>query len=141
MTLTIAVVVALTGVMQMVPRWQTADVPLPSADATPEDVVRAYLQAIDVHDCDTAQDLTAPAFASTTETMCHDAASLEITDLTPLPAFSSPLGAAVSAGFDVDWRLLTDDRSIPEGGFTWTYYLTRAGGTHDRWLIDDAGNG
>ncbi|MGF0115327.1 hypothetical protein ACQFYA_03235 [Promicromonospora sp. Marseille-Q5078] len=131
-TVAVVAVVAVTGVVQIFPLPRTADVAAPPADATAEEVVRAYLTAVDAHDCNTAQELTTPSFAPTTESMCHDAASLEVTDLETVGT------GAVHAGFDVDWRFFADDGSIPEGGFGWTYYLTR---DSDGWRIEDAGNG
>jgi len=133
-TLAILVVVVVTTVMQFFPLPRTADAAVPPADSTAEDVVRAYLTAIDVHDCATAEELTAPSFAHTTETMCHDAANLEITDLEAVGT------GAVNAGLDVDWRVFAEDPSIPEGGFWWTYYLTRDNADGE-WRIADAGNG
>ncbi|MFE5338064.1 hypothetical protein ACFQ8E_19295 [Isoptericola sp. NPDC056573] len=130
--LAFVVVVVGFGVAQILPLPRTAEVAAPPADATAEDVVRAYLDAIDAHDCGTAQDLTAPSFATTTESMCHDAASLTVTGLETVGT------GQVNAGFDVDWRLFAEDGSIPEGGFGWTYYLTQG---DDGWLIEDAGNG
>ncbi|MFD6176971.1 MULTISPECIES: hypothetical protein [unclassified Isoptericola] len=131
-TLAVVAVVVVTGVAQIFPLARTADVAVPPPDATAEDVVRAYLTALDAHDCATAQALTAPEFATTTESMCHDVSSLEITDLETVGT------GAVNAGFDVDWRFFADDTSIPEGGFGWTYYLTR---DPEGWRIEDAGNG
>ncbi|MFE6968674.1 hypothetical protein [Isoptericola sp. NPDC057653] len=132
MTLAVVAAVVVTGMAQVFPLPRTADVAVPPPEATAEDVVRAYLTAVDAHDCATAQELTALPFATTTETMCHDAASLEITDLETVGT------GAVNAGFDVDWRFFADDGSIPEGGYWWTYFLTRDA---DGWRITDAGNG
>ncbi|MEL7977325.1 hypothetical protein AAG589_15795 [Isoptericola sp. F-RaC21] len=131
-TLALVVVVVAFGVAQILPPPRTADVVAPPADATAEEVVRAYLEAIDAHDCGTARELSGASFAGTTETMCHDAASLTVTDLATVGT------GAVSTSFDVDWRLFAEDASIPEGGFGWTYFLTRG---DDGWRIEDAGNG
>ncbi len=129
--LAFVVAVVVFGVAQTVPLPRTADVAVPPADATAEDVVRAYLEAIDAHDCGTAQELSAPSYTST-EVVCHDAASLTITRLETVGR------GAVNADFDVDWRLFAEDASIPEDGWGWTYYLDRG---EDGWRIEDAGAG
>ncbi|MEU2201831.1 hypothetical protein [Isoptericola sp. NPDC019482] len=130
--LAFVVVVVALGVAQILPLPRTADVAVPPADTTAEEVVRAHLEAIDAHDCGTALELAAPSFATTTESMCRDAASLTTTDLQTVGT------GQVFADFDVDWRFLAEDVSIPEGGFGWTYYLDRGA---DGWRIEDAGNG
>lgn len=131
-TLAVTAVVVVVGVAQIFPLPRTADIAVPPADATAEEVVRAYLEAVDAHDCGTALELTAPSFAATTESMCRDAASLTITGLVTVGT------GAVHASFDVDWRLFAEDVSIPEGGFGWAYSLDRG---EDGWRIEDAGNG
>jgi hypothetical protein len=130
--LAVGAVIVVVGVAQMFTLPRTADVAVPHADATAEEVVRAYLKAIDVHDCDTAQDLTAPSFAAVTESMCHDAASLTTTGLETVGT------GAVHASFDLDRRMLAQDVTIPEDGWGWTYSLTRG---PEGWRISDAGNG
>lgn len=130
--LAFVVAVIAFGVAQILPLPRTADVAAPPADATAEDVVRAYLEAIDAHDCGTAQELSAPSYTSTTEVVCHDAASLTIIGLEAVGA------GAVNADFDVDWRLFAEDRSIPEDGWGWTYYLDRG---EEGWRIVEAGAG
>lgn len=132
MAIAAVTVVAVVGMAQLYPLPRTADVLSPPADATAEEVVRAYLEAIDAHDCDTAQDLTAPSFAAVTESMCHDAASLTTTELQTVGT------GAVHASFDIDRRLFAEDVSVPEDGWGWTYYLTRG---PEGWRVSDAGNG
>ncbi|MFV0284979.1 MAG: hypothetical protein ACK5IM_01160 [Demequina sp.] len=128
--------------------WGSTDVPLPDATAEPVEVVTSYVAALDAHDCDTAVALAAPSFADTARDWCRNVAGLNNVEIgAPLdedPGWSG-LSAdtevvSVTVDFDLDWRPLRADGSLPEGPTTWGYRLTRAS-VDEPWRIVDNGVG
>lgn len=117
----------------LLPPRQTADVAVPPPDAAPEQVVAAYLEALDAHDCDTAEALTAADSGDQARSWCEDVASLtdvEIGDHVEESPEHSGYGAPaevanVPVSFDLSWRLLHDDGSMDEGATAWGYLLVR----------------
>jgi hypothetical protein len=124
-------------------------VALPPADASPQDVVRAYVAALNAHDLDTAKRMLtarrAAVVASTQDGWFTNLVS--ITDLTvadPVPRAAADLSRQ-------DYREVTylpveftlrqrHAESMPDGHTGWGFTLVRNSDT-ERWLIDDEGVG
>lgn len=128
--------------------WQSEDVAVPADDASPEQVVTAYLAALDGHDCDTAEALVTSDASFGAASWCHDVAHLTDVEVrertTEDPALSGRPApeevADVSVSFDLDWRPFHDDVSMEEGPTAWGYLLVRE--TPDApWRIFDEGLG
>lgn len=130
----------------LLPPRQTAEVAEPGHGATPEQVVAAYLEALNAHDCDTAAALTTGQDVA--RAWCGDVAELgdvEIGDhAVESPAWSGrPAGTEVvrvPVSFELDWRLLHSDGSMDEGPTDWGFLLTRAA-PDAPWRIFDQGVG
>ncbi len=127
---------------------QTADVAVPPDDATPEQVVAAFLDALDARDCDTAAALWATETADGGEpSWCGDVApldSIEIQDHSlesPADSGHDPGDqvAWVDVTFTLDWRAFGSDGSMPEGANDWGYLLVRSS-PDDPWRITDQGH-
>ncbi|QCX26743.1 hypothetical protein [Nocardioides jishulii] len=126
---------------------QDREVALPADDATPGEVVAAYLDALDAGDCDTAVALR-EAGTSQDSTWCADVASLSN------PAIESPRSedpawsgrpatdevVSVPVRFDLEMRALRGDGSLGDGSMTWGYRLTRSS-DDGPWRIFDQGHG
>ena len=128
--------VVVVSAAALLPPRQTADVSVPPADATPEQVVRAYLEAVSAHDCETASALSAGG--GTADHLCSATRSLEIIEVVPAPQLSDPTTAAVNTDFEVAWRPFAEGGDVPEDGWGWTYYLALG---PEGWRIVDAGAG
>jgi hypothetical protein len=131
----------------LLPPRQSAEVAVPSADASPEQVVAAYLAALNAHDCDTAAALVVEN---------HDSARSWCTNVSGLtsikvgehaverPEYSGHSASqevvAVPVTFDLNWRAFHSDGSMPEGPTTWGYLLVRDS-AHPSWRIFDQGVG
>ncbi len=135
------------GALLLPPR-QTGDVAVPPGDATPEQVVAAYLDALNAHDCDTAEALTTAGAGDQATSWCEDVARLTDLDVgdhhlePPEHSGRSALDevANVPVTFDLSWRLLHDDGSMDEGATTWSYLLVRDADSSP-WRIVDQGMG
>ena len=142
--LVVAAIGAGAGIYLLGPPRQTSDVPVPPDAATPVQVVRAYLAALNAHDCDTAKALSTAEARELTASWCHDVSHLGNVHLeqprSPGPARSGSQGVEVIADFDLDWRLFHNDRSMSEGGTTWGYSLRRSSPTAP-WRVYDQGTG
>ncbi|MFD6176973.1 MULTISPECIES: hypothetical protein [unclassified Isoptericola] len=137
MTLALVVLLAAgatVGALWLAPPRQTAEVTVPPADAAPEQVVRAYLEAVAAHDCDTAAALTAGGATD----FCDDTRSLEILEVVPAPHLSDGDLSAVNTDFEATWRPFSGVVDVPEEGWGWTYYLAHG---PEGWRIVDAGTG
>ncbi len=127
----------------LLPSRQTEDVAVPAADATPEQVVTAYLEALSAHDCDTAEALIGQGTTDVATTWCEDVdrlSGIEVDDHVMKPADGSGAKqvANVAVRFDLDWRRFHNDGSMDEGDTVWGYRLVRdtAGSP---WRIVDQG--
>ena len=128
--------------------WGYGAVAMPPDAAAPPEVVATYLAALDAHDCDTAVALATESFASTAREWCDDVASLgdrevgEAVNEDPawggLPAGTEVVSVPVT--FDLDWRWLRSDGSMPEGATAWGYRLSRTS-PEAPWRIVDNGVG
>ena len=140
-------VCAAAGYLVLGPR-QSAEVAVPPADATPEQVVTAYLKSLDAHDCETAEAVMTDDARGIATGWCHEVAGLSDAhvgghSLVP-PKYSGrepgEQVADVAVTFDLDWRLFHNDPSLPEGTTTWGYELVRS--TPDApWRIFSEGTG
>lgn len=129
------------------PPRQTASVPVPSRDASPEEVVEAYVRALDAHDCDTAYALV-DGDTDGAEAWCRRVASLDGLEVSAAedeePAWSGRDAdeqvVRVVVEFDLTYRPLRSDGSMDQGRTTWGYLLVR-GSQDDPWRIFSQGNG
>jgi hypothetical protein len=121
---------------------QTTDIAVPPLDATPEQVVTAYVDALNAHDCETAESLMANGAEDDAAVWCKNLGSLtdlDITDVTEAPK-ASRHSSGVSVTFNVKWRLFHNDGSMDEGATAWDYYLVR-GSASSPWRISNQGAG
>jgi hypothetical protein len=131
----VVVVITLCAIVAnvLLPPRQSEDVAVPAQDATPEQVVATYLDALNAHDCDTAEAVWTGEERDSTASWCDDVASLTNIDIgdpgkeRPRRSGQSTSEEAVGVGvtFDLDWRLFHDDGSMPEGDTVWGYLLVR----------------
>ncbi|WP_262848769.1 DUF4829 domain-containing protein [Mumia quercus] len=125
---------------------QTREVAIPPDDATPEQVVAAYVDALDAHDCDTASALRTRDSSESALSWCESVASLEEIEVgvhfpesrgyTEAEPREELVGVGVT--FNLQWRPFRDDGWIEEGRTTWGYTLAREAETHP-WRIVDEG--
>lgn len=140
--------VAATVAYLLLPPRKTADVAVPAPDATPEQVVTAYLDALNAHDCDAAQAVTTGGARDSAKSWCQDVTGLTDVDVrdhfAERPRWSghSPSAevANVPVTFDLDWRPFHSDGSMDEGATTWGYLLVRQS-AGSPWRIFDQGTG
>lgn len=141
------VAAALFAYLWLPPR-QTDEVAVPADDATPEQVVRAYVAALNAHDCETAEAVSAEEFDETAASWCHRVSALgslevgepssERPEWSGLPADRKVMGVPVT--FDLDWRPWRGDGSMPEEETTWGFRLVRSSDT-EPWRIFSQGVG
>ena len=125
------VVVAATVAYLLLPPRQTSDVAVPASNATPEQVVTAYLDALNAHDCDTAEAVMTEGAKNRAKSWCEDVARLTDVDvrdhLTERLKWSgrspSEEVSNVPVTFDLSWRLFHNDGSMDEGATTWGHLL------------------
>jgi hypothetical protein len=127
---------------------QTEDVATPEADATPEQVVRLYIDALNAHHCDTAEAVATAAFKSVADGWCEDIAHLRHVQVhkhvmenpkwSGFPAGGHEQVANVVVCFDVDWRLFHSDGTLDQGPNGWGHGLIRAS-PDQPWRILDQG--
>ena len=102
---------------------------MPAADASPQLVVRTYLAALDVHDCDTADALWTGRNREEAALWCDNVADISHVR-TSAPAAGAAghlrLDTYVPTNFDLNWRLFHDDGSMEQGPTSWGYDLQRA---------------
>lgn len=112
---------------------------MPSAHASPQDVVRAYSAAVHAGDCDTAVALLTTSHQSWCGSV--DITALKVTKTTQEPK-------ATETGSDgpliervwVDLTSQGGDVSLPDGDHEWSYLLDRTG-PDGAWRIYDQGMG
>jgi hypothetical protein len=122
------------------PPRQSRDVSMPSADATPEEVVGVYLDALDAHDCDTAADVVVADRAEGMVSCDSVEALSEISVRERFDHYTRPSSPGtevtyVSVRFDLDWRRFHGDGSMPEGTTVWGYVLERSSSANPWRLI------
>lgn len=140
-------VVATAVAYLLLPPRQTADVTLPPPDATPEQVVTAYLNALNAHDCDTAEAVSTEDAKESATSWCHHVDSLTAVTVgrhvqeRPEWTGHSPADEIVNVPvtFDLTWRPFRSDGSMDEGVTTWGYLLVRESASRS-WRIFDQGH-
>jgi hypothetical protein len=140
--------VVAAAVYLLLPPRPTREVAVPADNATPEQVVRAYLDALDAHDCRTAEALVTAGTGDTAKTWCADVAHLTDVHIeehvrqrpedSGIPANAEVVYVPVS--FNVSWRRFHNDGSMDEGATTWGYLLTHPS-SNSPWRIFDQGVG
>jgi hypothetical protein len=144
-----ALVVAALVCYLLLPPRQSTDVTVPAQQATPEEVVTAYLAALNAHDCNAAVSMTTTENSKdSTRSWCRDVASLAGVAVgkhfVERPAWSGHSGsvevANVPVEFNLKWRPLHSDGSMDEGATTWGYLLARTSADAP-WRIVDQGTG
>lgn len=118
----VLIVVGVVAYLLLPPR-QSDDVAVPANDTTPEQVVTAYLDALNAHDCDTAEAVMTSDAQDSATMWCSKVASLTDVDVrdhfTERPedsGHSAPEEVVnVPVTFDLDWRLFHNDGSMDEG--------------------------
>lgn len=153
----IAAILVAAAIYIMMVTMPSKDVDMPADDASPELVVAAYMEALDSHDCETAQALVTASKRDSTDLWCREVASMthttvsahttEPSEISGSQDFVSSAEAAtsrevvtVSVTFDVKHRLFHPDVSLPDGPTAWGYVLQRTSST-EPWRIFDEGNG
>jgi hypothetical protein len=144
----VLVVVAAAVAYQVLPPRQTRDVAVPADDATPEQVVTAYLDALNAHDCGTARAVMTAATWDRDKSWCEHVGALTDVDVgdhyTERPedsGHSVPEEVAnVRVTFDLDWRFPYVSGSMDEGATAWGYLLVRDS-PESPWRIFDQGTG
>lgn len=142
----LALVSALAVAYLLLPPRQTAHIARPALNATPEQVVTAYLEALNTHDCRASEALMTEGSEDTAAAWCHDVASLSnlkvmshIREQPEQTGHSAPDEVAnVPVTFSLDWRPLQGDGSMNEGDTTWAYFLVRTA-PEKPWRIFDQG--
>jgi hypothetical protein len=131
--LVVAAVVVGVAAIALAVRWWAGPrehVPLPGPDATPEQVVTAYVDAVQARDFDTADAIDARPGSD----LGRFSRPLMIENLAQLDAWlrGSTAYVTFTADFDNDGESFSD-------GQIWGFYLDR--GTDGRWQITGAGVG
>jgi hypothetical protein len=112
------------------------DVPVPPGNAGPDDVVRAYVRALDAHDGATARALSTSDHRAVTRSWLADTSGMKALSVSAPVTEGSRVQVAVV--FDLHQHWWTDDPSMRPGHHTWNYILVHREG---RWLIQDEGTG
>jgi hypothetical protein len=124
-------------------------VAVPPADASAQDVVRAYVAAVNAHDLDTAKRLLTPRWAATVAKQ-NDGWFTNLVSITDLTV-ADPMPQAAADSSRLDYRDVTyvpveftlrqrNQDSMPDGHTVWGFTLARNSAT-ERWLIDNEGVG
>ena len=139
---------ALAGVwLWQGPQRQTRDVPVPPDSATAEQVVQAYVDAVNAHDRSTVHALLATDGSMTDRAVDAWRAMRNVRLLgTSIRTLADPAGPRYAEGvnvgvdFDLDCRWGHGDVSQPSGPTAWGYVLGR-NTPDDPWRIVDQGAG
>lgn len=127
---------------------QRRHVALPAANATPAQVVTAYVRALDAHDRATAEALAVPGAWIDTDAWLAQTASIRNLRITAVeydadyaaeagPRFATAY--TVNTSFDYHSHWWSSDAAFPDGHQPyWSYTVVRCDG---RWLIRDDGQG
>lgn len=122
--------------LEVIP-FKRRDVAMPSLSASPQEVVTAYVEALDAHDCDTAEELWL-SDKDTPQMWCSGVSRAQIVGDTD--AFhESARRIDVPLKLNVRWRPFKDDGTIEGDPFPWSYILTQD--ARGAWRIVDNGQG
>lgn len=120
------------------------DAPVPAADATPRQVAKAYMTALDAGDADTARALSTPRQRESADTWLSTTAHMrerttshpqERSGKTPEDHVGKSVYVPVNFTLQQKWWHFYDP-SMPDGRHDWGYVLVR---DHGRWLVNDEG--
>ncbi|MEU8142615.1 hypothetical protein [Nonomuraea sp. NPDC048901] len=120
------------------------DIRPPAENASPEDTVRAYLQAVVARDIDVARRLSTPEFADREESFA-DSAFCDWTDITAMTIWPGHPDSDGTGRYttviqvSVKLELKKRGREAPDD-FSWGYWLEREPPT-ERWRIFESGEG
>jgi hypothetical protein len=145
----VLVLVVAAGVAYLsLPPRQTSDVVVPSPDAIPEQVVMTLIDALNAHDCHTAEAVMTEGAKEGAKSWCEAVDSLtdvgvgdHHTERPQETGHSPPEEVAnVPVTFNLNWRPFRNDGSMDEGATSWGYLLVRDS-AHAPWRIFDQGVG
>lgn len=132
----VALAVWAEWMLEVVP-FKRRDVAMPAVGATPRQVVAAYIEALDAHDCDTATRLWLRD-EDTPQMWCSDVSRARIVGASHA-VHESKRRIDVSLTLHMRWRPFSNDGTIPGDPFGWSYILTQDG--KGAWRIIDNGEG
>ena len=110
-------------------------VPMPAASASPVEVVRSYLDALNKHDCSTAVALWTTR--ETPSSWCDDVSEITAEVVGTSKEGNPATQRDVSVQINVRWRPFHDDGTLPSN-FGWTFLMKRL---PTGWRIYDSGQG
>ncbi len=116
---------------------------LPVEGATAEEVVAAFVDAVDHRDARAVEALASPEHAALVEDTWFgiDISDLDVGDSVPRsPVGSSAQDFDLAVYVPVDLTIADSDVSLPDGRTAWGYLLAR-NGLQDRWLVVGHGMG
>lgn len=148
LTALMALALLVAAAYVLLPPRQSEQVAVPAAQATPENVIRTYIRALDAHDCVTAEALVTDDMRSGAKSWCRNVAHLSRVDINrhvveQLQDSGRSVHeevANVPVTFDLDWRLFHNDASMDEGRTVWGFLLVRDS-TSAPWRVFDQGTG
>ena len=113
-------------------------VPMPADSATPDQVVRAYADAVHAGDCETAGALV----ADSSQSWCGnvDITALEVTERTQEPKATESGDGPIIERVWVTLTTSGGDGSLADGEQMWSYLLDHTG-PNGAWRIYDQGMG
>ena len=116
----------------------TARVPIPPDDATPEQVVQTYADAVHARDCKTADALV----NNQRQSWCGgiDITALKVIELTQERKATDPGQGPMIERVWVNLTSQGGDISLPDGDHAWSYLLDRTG-PNGAWRIYEQGTG
>ena len=116
----------------------SARVAIPSDSAAPEQVVKAYADAVHARDCETAEALV----ANRRQSWCGnvDITEMTVTDRTQERKQTESGDGPMVERVWVNLMTLDGDVSLPDGDHMWSYLLDRTG-PNGAWRIYDQGMG
>lgn len=112
--------------------------PTPPDDATPEQVVRAYVDAVQAGDCDAARALVEDEGQSWCGNV--DITAMTVTSTTQERKATETGDGPMIQRVWVDLTTSGGDGSLPDGDQMWSYLLERTG-SNGAWRIYDQGMG
>ena len=132
----VALAVFTEWTFEVVP-FERRDVAMPPGSASPQQVVATYVEALDAHDCDTAEELWLNDKADP-EMWCSQISRARIVGAADASRESAGR-IDVSLTLNVRWRPFQNDGTIAGDPFSWTYILTQD--RRGAWRIIDNGQG
>jgi len=142
------VLVSVVGVL--LAACTTTKVPMPPDDASPDDVVRAYVATLAARDCETAKALFAPNRVGDGTISENSCGHLVISNLEVTRSVAHPPATGISADMATGWEQAWDvdarfdvtggGISLRDGNYPMTFLLVRSTDT-DPWRLVGFGMG